>query len=106
MPLLVRGMHANVALTVRACVQQVSSPTCFESRGGTPKPVIVKISSKVRTQGPVPLIACLPAKVPLSEENVRGKLDGMSGCVGSANVQGESCQGSCRGCWVQQQALL
>jgi hypothetical protein len=25
---------------------QVSSPTCFESRGGAPKPVIVKISSK------------------------------------------------------------
>ena len=26
---------------------QVSSTTCFESRGGTPKPVIVKITSKV-----------------------------------------------------------
>ena len=29
-----------------SCEAQVSSPTCFESRGGAPKPVIVKISSK------------------------------------------------------------
>ncbi len=34
-------------ITNRCCAAvQVSSPTCFESRGGAPKPVIVKISSK------------------------------------------------------------
>lgn len=43
----IHALTADMALTVRACYQQVSSPTCFESRGGTPKPVIVKISSKV-----------------------------------------------------------
>lgn len=39
---------------------QVSSPTCFESRGGAPKPVIVKISSKqpADTIPPIGFNAC------------------------------------------------
>ena len=35
-----------IAADETTCGAQVSSPTCFESRGGAPKPVIVKISSK------------------------------------------------------------
>ncbi|CAL8463987.1 g3522 [Coccomyxa elongata] len=45
------GIPLGGTVTFQFCTlalgnSQVSSPTCFESRGGAPKPVIVKISSK------------------------------------------------------------
>ncbi|KAK9918698.1 hypothetical protein WJX75_006103 [Coccomyxa subellipsoidea] len=45
------GIPLGGTVTFQYCTlglgnSQVSSPTCFESRGGAPKPVIVKISSK------------------------------------------------------------
>ncbi len=52
--------RSHAPVKAELAILQVSSPTCFESRGGAPKPVIVKISSKqpADTIPPIGFNAC------------------------------------------------